>query len=353
MGNRRQHKTVSGQEGIALLLVLWMVILLTVIVGQFCYSMRTEVNITRNFRDRTKGYYLARAGLNRAIQVLIYQHATGSSGSSADESKAEERGWRVNADIPAVSFADGRFKLWINDERGKINLNEADQDLLTMMVNGFDIPDQQRFTIVSSILDWRDNDDFIHSNGAENDYYQSLADPYKCRNGPFRTTNELLLVKGVTKELWDKGLKDMVTVHSDLKKSTRLMQTAMEEEKGRINVNAAPLAVLRTFPGMDEERLQAVIDYRREKDFESKNQFNQVVGSEVYAQVYQFLTVDYSSIYTIRSTGMVNGSRVRPTIEAVVRFDWMKNSYRILDWVDYVDPGVFSSSPAQEAATAS
>ncbi len=59
------------EKGIALFLVLWVLTLLSVIVGEFCYSMRTEVNITRNFKDQTEAYYIALAGLNRAIGELI------------------------------------------------------------------------------------------------------------------------------------------------------------------------------------------------------------------------------------------------------------------------------------------
>jgi len=64
---------LSGKKGVALLMVLWVLMLLTVIVGEFCFTMRTRVNITRNFKESTQAYYIAVAGLNKAIEQIIRQ----------------------------------------------------------------------------------------------------------------------------------------------------------------------------------------------------------------------------------------------------------------------------------------
>ncbi len=56
--------------------------------------------------------------------------------------------------------------------------------------------------IVNCILDWIDPDDTPRSSGAENDYYSTLNPPYRCKNGPLSTPEELLLVKGVTPPLF-------------------------------------------------------------------------------------------------------------------------------------------------------
>jgi Tfp pilus assembly protein PilX len=45
-----------GDRGIALIMILWILILLDIIVLQFASSMRTEAEITRNFRDRIEAY---------------------------------------------------------------------------------------------------------------------------------------------------------------------------------------------------------------------------------------------------------------------------------------------------------
>ena len=51
-----------------------------------------------------------------------------------------------------------------------------------MMLNPFDLDEQDRDIIVDSILDWRDADDLYRLNGAENEYYESLTYPYGTKN---------------------------------------------------------------------------------------------------------------------------------------------------------------------------
>jgi len=61
----------KSERGIALFLVLWVMALLTVIAGEFCYFVRTEANITRNFKEETQTYYIAMSGLSFAIGELV------------------------------------------------------------------------------------------------------------------------------------------------------------------------------------------------------------------------------------------------------------------------------------------
>ncbi len=119
---------LKNENGIALFMVLWVLMLLSVIVGEFCYAMRTEVNVTRNFKEQTQGYYIALGGLNRAIGELVRNEfipeksastTTGSEGSSSAESpfgpakssagnekdaedvEADASRWRINSQIPS------------------------------------------------------------------------------------------------------------------------------------------------------------------------------------------------------------------------------------------------------------
>ena len=65
------EKKMTHEKGMALFMVLWVLILLSAIVTEFCFAMRTEVNMVRNFKEQTEAYYIALAGLNRAVTELI------------------------------------------------------------------------------------------------------------------------------------------------------------------------------------------------------------------------------------------------------------------------------------------
>ena len=55
--------------------------------------------------------------------------------------------------------------------------------------------------LADAILDWIDADDEPREFGAEIDYYSSLDPPYKPRNGPLTSVDELLMVRDVTPDL--------------------------------------------------------------------------------------------------------------------------------------------------------
>jgi type II secretory pathway component PulK len=95
------------------------------------------------------------------------------------------------------------FRFGVIDEGGKININalmkldSSGQIAHDMLIN---IPGMTE-ELVNCILDWIDPDDTPRSSGAENDYYSTLSPPYRCKNGPLDTPEELLLVKGITPPL--------------------------------------------------------------------------------------------------------------------------------------------------------
>jgi len=341
----------KSEHGIALFLVLWVMALLTVIAGEFCYAIRTEVNITRNFKEETQTHYIAVSGLFWAIGELVVNELVPRQ-VKAPDSKGEQEDirWRINADVPAIPFGDGQFKVEKENESGKVNLNRAGESLLKMMLNNFEIDDIGKNIIVNSIMDWRDKDNFHRANGAEDDYYLSLPQPYKCKNGEFTSIEELLLVRGVTPEIFYGGLKDMVTVYQD--KETGLegfsqvyLDTLTESERDkrkrsgfdfdRININAASPRMLRALPRMTDDIVLEIMKYREKKDFRAMSELHPVVGAEVYAAIAPYITLSLSPYYTIKSLGTLKESQTRQGVQAVVKIDrTLKKGYEIIQWID-------------------
>lgn len=93
----------------------------------------------------------------------------------------------------------------ITDESSKLNLNLATTEQLLTLVTEV-AADQKEFIperIVDAIIDWRDADNKPSGDAGdtEGEYYRNLDRPYRVKNGPFDTVEELLLVKGVTAKL--------------------------------------------------------------------------------------------------------------------------------------------------------
>ncbi len=342
------------EKGIVLVMILWVLALLSVIVGEFCYAMRTEVNITHNFSKQSQAYYLAVAGLNRAVGEIIRNQVIREKAklfkNETDKGKIEDEigedgdeestRWRINVDIPSVVFGAGRFKVKIGNEAGKININQANEKLLRMMADAFDLETQQRDIIVDSILDWRDKDDLHGLNGAENEYYNSLPDPYDCKNGNFDSVEELLLVRGVTPEVFYGGLKDMITVYLDnrtVSKNTAdiLMVRSGGASSIKISINAASKMMLRALPSMTDELVEEIIIYRKEKDFKSAGELSLVVGADVYTAISPYISFEENAFFTISSMGLIPGSRIRMSVDAMVEVNpTLKKGWRIVQWRD-------------------
>jgi type II secretory pathway component PulK len=107
----------------------------------------------------------------------------------------------LDPDDPA--FGTKPYRWGVTDESGRINLNtlmkldssgQIAHDMLMKLPNMTE-------DIVNAILDWIDPDDEPRSNGAESDYYSTLNPPYRAKNGPLDSLEELLMVKGVTPQI--------------------------------------------------------------------------------------------------------------------------------------------------------
>lgn len=331
---------LKNERGIALFLVLWILALLTVIAAEFCYTIRTEVDITRNFKEETQAYYIASAGVFWMIGELVVNEYLPHPVSTPDSvESSEDLRWRLSYDMPPVPFGAGRFKVKKTNESGKVNLNRAGRSLLMMMLNNFEIDEDHKEIIVDSIMDWRDKNGLTHPNGAENDYYQSLPEPYKCKNDDFTTIEELLLVRGITPSLFYGGLKDLVTVYQDEESSEddNRKRKAMVDFN-RININAASPQMLRSLPGMSPEMAASVMAFREKKDFRSRTEFYKVVGAETYKALSTYITLKPSPYYTLESTGMLGDGRAREGVAAVVRIDRkIKKGYEIIQWIDSLE----------------
>jgi len=248
----------NEKGGVALVLVIWIMVILLALVGEFSYSMRTEMKITRNFKEEEEAYQLALAGIEQAkIELLSVRDLRTAFVNENDvlvffdESDTndieEEETERSN------KLGRGNFDYTIIDEDGKVNINTAKAEQLRRLFLDSGVDTEEVSTIVDSILDWRDENSLHRLNGAEEDYYTSLERPYSSKDGPFSTIEELLLVKGMTPEIY------FGSSHDNVKPEDQEAEETEEEEeesyrgvagylavKGSelININTAQLPVL-------------------------------------------------------------------------------------------------------------
>jgi general secretion pathway protein K len=323
-------KILYNQRGVALIIVLWVTVLLAVMVNGFISMVRTEAQGLSNYKDESRVYYLARSGINLTIGKLLKDL---SSTPSEGEEPLER--WKVDGRPYRIPLEQGYVEVRVVDEGGKIDVNKATRSDLVRVLLSLGIEGSVRDTIADSILDWRDKNNFHHLNGAEDDYYGSLPEPYEAKDGPMDTVDELLWVKGVTKEIFygenyhmplgseeeedspRVGLEDVFTVFTD---------------SVRVNINTAPLKVLLSLPGMEEETARTIIDVREEKEFQSMGDFT-LVGGKLAPTISKYITFASPKVYTIEAIGRLEGSPAIHSIKGVVKIEG-KSVYKILYWKD-------------------
>ncbi|UCG55817.1 MAG: general secretion pathway protein GspK [Phycisphaerales bacterium] len=178
--------TKRNKTGLVLVAVLWVVMLLMVIVAAVGRTSRLDTKVTVARMGEVRCSWACRAGIETAMAVLYEDER---------ESDCLLDLWSDNdEDFNNVMLRQCEFSVRVVDELGKLNVNVASRDQLM----GLEYMEQD---IADAIIDWRDSDDTVSTEGVEGGYYENLDFGYTIRNGPFRTIRELLLVRGVTEEL--------------------------------------------------------------------------------------------------------------------------------------------------------
>ncbi|MDP2827032.1 MAG: type II secretion system protein GspK [Sulfuricellaceae bacterium] len=188
------------EKGIALVLVLWVLMLLTVIAGSYVSSMRTETLLARNLVAQAQARALADGAVQRGIHELL-------------KPPTDTGGWKADGK-PRTWEGDGfRIRLIIGDESGKIDINTASDTLLKGLFLSVGLGEPESIALLDAVLDWRDPDEARRPSGAEAAEYAAAGKKYIPANAAFEVVEEFGQVMGVSPLLYRK-LQDALTVLS-------------------------------------------------------------------------------------------------------------------------------------------
>lgn len=239
-----------------LIYVLWIVVLLSL----FASGVGSRALFAFTLSDRLVGQlqagYAAQAAVAYASSILAQDQTPLTDGGQEpwadDPSLFRDR--RVGPGqfaLVAGAGPSGEARYGLVDEERFLNLSTAPVEVLQALAQtagGLDAEDALAFA--ESVADWRDPDDEQRPSGAEAFRYRSQPEGYPCKNGPFESLEELLLVHGVTPAL-QRRLAPMLTVFGS----------------GRLNLNTAPREALRAL-GLSHEGVAGLLAYRAGEDSE-------------------------------------------------------------------------------------
>ena len=286
---------LPAMRGSILVGLLWCVALLSVIVVGVLHTARMDLQVVKNYGDRIQAHYLALAGVEKA-KALLFQDARDRSRSrrnhSGDLYDDTQRFRDVTLGRGSFSVIrrgraheGGGLLYGVSDEESRLNVNTADTNALGKL-------DQLTSEIAASIIDWRDSDNQVTPGGAEADYYLSLQPPYQPRNGPLPTIRELLMVKGVTRDLLlgnDVHQNGLLPPAGDLAEDNPVSPLSNDGDLGwagnltvdssvknvnaggedRVNIQNADETALTGVKGITSDIARAIVAYRGRNQFQS------------------------------------------------------------------------------------
>ena len=270
-------------RGFAVIIALIAVTILTLLAGAFAYAMKVETRLAVNTNDDEQFYWIGRGGVERACWWLAQEGNQPFSSKLQYWNHGPGDGPETNGPLAGESLdnfaiGEGTVSLTMNELESKININAADGPLLQQTLTAMGA-DANAISVVSdSILDWIDPDDNTRPAGAESDYYLGLTPSYNAKNAPIDNLDELQLVKGVTRDMFNGG--SSAPSNTPFPEHKLGFGHAPGEEPnyafglrdvftpfsiGRINILTADDKVLQLIPGIDTAAVQA-IETARESD---------------------------------------------------------------------------------------
>lgn len=287
----------THNRGVALLLVLWAMIILSLAVVGVIRLVRTSLEETTAREKEFEARLLAESGVALASHPMILANdpllVRGGDPQSSLRVTLRSEGARLHINV-LLGRDDGRPVLIALFVRWGLGVEEA-------------------HAVADSLADWVDADDLSRLNGAERRWYVDHGSGVIPRDAAFQSVDEMALVRGMDvvgrkKNDW----RDAFTIWGD----------------GTLDLNEAPADLVQAATGVTREQAETLVRRRdgldstgpgvKEGRFESVDEARAALGvsPEFFKGVADRLAVE-SAVWRIESVARVMGREHR--VEAVVR----------------------------------
>lgn len=284
---------MGSEKGMALVLTLLIMAMITAMVVEFVYGVYTTNAGLYNWREAQKLSLAAKSGISLTTKII------------SENQNRYSYTYPGSVEMPVENILkgfSGKVVIRVVDENGKFNLNsliwpngttnETAFDSFIRLLKNLNLDEN----IAYRVADWIDRDleprRRDSEEGAKNDYLDSV--------------DELLLVKGIDSQAYDK-LSPLVTVYGIEQVYNNL-----------ININAASRAVIMSLDDNITEALaERVINYRALEPFNRVSDLVRVAGFEgpLGQSLMNKITVKASNF---RITSVAEEDRIKRVIECVI-----------------------------------
>ena len=316
----------SNQAGSALLLVLWLTAALSAIGLAVANNVRGETERTATNVDDVRAYFIARGAIQQAaMHVMWGSFFRGAEGQPV---------YHIPGDPSMnLSYPSAEVHVEIIPETSKLSLNGSRPEYILALLGALGVPEAQATAITEAIVDWRTPPPPTQTSPFDA-YYLSLSPSFLPRHASFLENEDLLLVKGMTSDLYygtslDKshpGLRDCLSVYGSA---------------GAVDINTAQLPVLEAV-GLAPEDAATIVRSRAGHPILNGAELTGIAQS--LGPGGTRLMIGGQTMYTLRATARIKGpdgklSDLRRTVAALVKFNFtaagsMAIGFDVLRWFD-------------------
>ncbi|MDF7798921.1 type II secretion system protein GspK [Pontiellaceae bacterium B1224] len=258
------------KEGAALMVSLWVLVILSLIVGSFAFEVNLEGMLVSHKRKKFRAEMMALSGMEYA-KAILDERATAKQLEIEDMDEDKDgfmqsalfiqRGLSTSS---TIEFEDGgSFTVTLESAEAGRNVNLLTREQWLDIFEMANVPSTDWESMIDCLMDWIDENDLHQLDGAESDdpFYEEAG--YPVKNGPLDSVEELLLVKGWgpdilygkpadedTDEIF--GIYDILTVWGD----------------GKVNLNTASEDLLLSYSEYEDWELESVFERRMGEDME-------------------------------------------------------------------------------------
>ncbi|MGB4247712.1 MAG: hypothetical protein WBJ75_08345 [Pseudohongiellaceae bacterium] len=283
---------MNRQRGSVIIIVLWTSILLTVLVTVMAGKVQLSARTAFHNREAVSDLAAIADAMTKAEMELMldYMDLPIDQEPTVDaEGNFRSPAYRYNGQPLTLNYPAGEdMVVRIYSHAGKINLNRIRRENLQQIIEKRlgDNPDPQRVQeLLSAWLDWTDLNDLAGINGADRDYYESLDPPYTPRNNPeLDSVEELRLIRGFDELFKDVNLDAAFTVYGNGQE---------------INFNLATREAMQLLPGLTDDIIEEIIQYRQERDFPNVTSLGEVVPVENFVELRPWIGNNVSSFFSV------------------------------------------------------
>lgn len=230
-------------RGIALVLVLWVLTLLTIIAVGLTQTQRTETALVENQIGGARLRALSDAAIAYTMLSFLAPATTVQNTLGGDAEGADIQGpWLPNGAPRLWRFQGQAVSISVYNEASRIDLNQAQPELLGALMRAVGVGDDDAMRLADAIADWRDEDDLRLLNGAEDPDYRDAGRPVGAKDAPFETVEELQQVLGISPELY-RRLAPELTVYTTREPDPNFASPAVLAALENISIEEAGLRV--------------------------------------------------------------------------------------------------------------